>query len=133
MIQLRLIKLRIKKLLGSISHLARDEYIDYLAKSINKPSVGNQSDFLLATGKAATAIVDAKIKDHKLYITIETLPTEAGVILAKMFKDDFDIPVSMSTKLNVVNGKYIIKEIFGLDITFGPAFKSYSVKKEVIE
>ena len=50
-----------------------------------------------------------------------------------MFKDDFDIPVSMSTKLNVVNGKYIIKEIFGLDITFGPAFKSYSVKKEVIE
>lgn len=119
-----------KKLMGAISHFYRDKYQEYI-KNHDKVSVGNQSDFLLSQNAACNAITDMEIRDNKLYITIETLPTEQGLLLAKLYDDDYNLPVSMSTELSInMDNEYCIEKVFGLDITCAPAFKTYISKKE---
>jgi len=125
-------KLKGKKLYGAVSHEARDKFISY--KMENKhPSVGNQSDFLLSNGLAANVLVDASINDHKLYLTIETLPFGKGLELAALYDLDVDMQVSMSTELDIKNDKYYIVQIFGLDCTLAPAFGTELIRKEKVE
>jgi len=96
-------------------------------------SVGNPGDYLLANDSAANTIVDAVIKDHKLFITVETLPTKDGLRLERMINLGMDLKVSMSTELEIVDNKYRIINLFGLDHTISPAFYTDLVSMKKIE
>jgi hypothetical protein len=70
-----------------------------------------------------------EIKDDALYIEIETMPTESGLILAKLFDSGYDMEVSMSTMLDIIDNEYHIVEILGLDMTNSPAFNTKLISK----
>jgi hypothetical protein len=119
-----------KLLLGTMSHKARSDFENETRRG--NCAVGNPADYLIANDLASNCITDMQIKDHKLYITIETLPVSKGLILEKMLDLGIGLLVSMSTELTVRNGKYHIVNLFGLDHTTRPAFNTEVVEmKEV--
>jgi hypothetical protein len=105
---------------GTLSHKARAEYKAEVDRG--NLDVGSQSDYLLATGQAATNIKDMYIKDHKLYITVCTLPLPQGIALEKLIDAGIEIMVSMSTEVKQDDDHYYIVNLFGLDHTTSPAF-----------
>jgi len=111
-----------KTMFGTLSHKARADYEKEILKG--NLDVGSPSDYLLATNQAATFIKDAEIKDHKLYITVCTLPTPMGETLTKLIDLGINILVSMSTELRQSQSKYYIVNLFGLDFTTTPAFQT---------
>lgn len=120
-----------RTLYGAISHLARDKFQEYRR---NSPvcSVTNQSDFLLANNLAASVITDSYIKDHKLYVTVQTLPYGAGLVLEKLIELGTDLQVSMSTELDMDDQQYYIVNLYGIDHTLVPAFGTSLIKKEKV-
>lgn len=116
-------KLNGRLLVGAISHEARDKFIKYKQDNMS-PSVGNQSDYLLSNGLGANIITKAWIENHKLFLTIETLPYGRGLELEALYKLGMNMQVSMSTELDIMDGKYFIVNLFGLDCTVAPAFET---------
>lgn len=116
-----------KTMFGTISHKARADYEAEINRG--RLDVGSPSDYLLATGQAATYITDMEIKDHKLYITVCTMPTPMGETLEKLIDLGIEVLVSMSTELRQDEFKYYIVNVFGLDHTTTPAFKTSLVSK----
>lgn len=122
-----------KRMLGAFSHICRDEFVEYL-QNCNDASVGDPSDFLLAKNYACNAITKMYIEGDYLMIEAETLPTEQGEILAKLLDAGYEIPVSISTSLDVdENDEYEICEVFGIDITNSPAFETSVVSSKKIK
>jgi hypothetical protein len=115
-------KIKGKIMLGTLSHKARVDYENELKKG--NLAIGTPSDYLLATNQAATYISDMYIKDHKLYITVCTLPFPMGIALEKLIDLDVNILVSMSTELRQDMDHYYIVNLFGLDHTTSPAFNT---------
>lgn len=107
---------------GTISHKARVDYINEIKKG--NRDIGSQSDYLLATNQAATYIKEMYIKDHKLYITVCTLPLPQGIALEKLIDAGVDVLVSMSTEVKQDDNHYYIVNVFGLDHTTSPAFET---------
>lgn len=124
--------IRRKVLLGALSHKCRTDYMNYVEENRGNCSVGNPSDYILATKEASNAITDAYIKDHKLYISVETLPTENGILLEKLIQMGMDLQVSMSTELDIIDDEYHIVNLFGLDHTISPAFTTSLVSVDKI-
>lgn len=122
-------KIKGKTMLGALSHKIRADFEEYMNTHPNA-SLGSQSDFLLDEDRAANAIVGMEIKDHKLYITVETVPYGKGKAVEELMLWGMDLKVSMSTEVEINSGKYYIVNLLGLDHTTAPAFNT---RTEAIE
>lgn len=122
-------KIKGKTMLGALSHKIRADFEEYINTHPNA-SLGSQADFLLDEDRAANAIVGMEIKDHKLYITVETVPYGKGKAVEELMLWGMDLKVSMSTEVEINNGKYYIVNLLGLDHTTAPAFNT---RTEAIE